>query len=199
MAVAVAVGLVALSGAAGKEGHRLAEDWTKPGVESPQLKKLFIIAIAGLTLERKHFENKFVTYLRTDRIDGVTSHSLVPHLDRIQDRAAILEALEEHGVDGAITVRLVPLDDRTEKEWSAAWNRWLGTAPRIQQLIEQTLPVPEGKTRSYGVEVALWESTGWDLIWAARTDTYRRKKLAVEAGPFVKRTLNALWDAELIR
>lgn len=186
-------------GLSGKAGHRLVQEWIDPQFEPRNFQKLFIIGIAGLTQERKHFENKFVSHLRADTFDGVTSHSIVPDLDRIENREAIVQALEEREVEGAITVRLVPLEDRTERQWGEAWTGWANSAPRIRDLIEATLPVATGEARMYGVEVALWEATNWNLVWAGRTDSYRRKELSKEAGTFVQFTLDALWEADLVR
>jgi hypothetical protein len=128
----------------------------------------------------------------------VPSHELVPQLDKVEHRTAIVVALEDMGVDGAITIRLVPLDDRTEEDWDDEWRGQTESDTRIRGLIEKTLPVPEKQAKRYGVEVALWESGGWSMIWAARTDTYKRKELEDEAAPFVQLTIAALRDAGLL-
>ena len=183
---------------AAKEDHRLVSEWTEPDFGTPRFEKIFIIGIADLTEARKQFEDKFVSHLRSRNIDGVPSHSLVPQLDRVEDRTAIVVALEDLGVDAAITVRLVPLDDQTEKEWEDAWRRQTESAPRIRSLIEESLPPPEKKAKRYGVEVALWESGDWSMVWAARSDSYKRKELTKEAAYFVELTISSLRDTGLI-
>ena len=180
------------------EEHRLVEEWNDPEFEHRRFRKLLIIGIAGLTEERKLFEGRFLSHLRSRNIDGVMSHSIVPHLDQVEDRVAIMVALEEMGVDGAITVRLVPLQDITEAAWAEDWGRQTGSDIRIRGLIEQTLPVPEKPAKRYGVEVALWDADGWDMIWAARTDTYKRRELKHEAAPFVQLTIVTLRNAGLL-
>ena len=194
----LAILCVICSGIARTEDHRLAQDWIDAEHEARRLHKLIIVCIAGLTEERKHFEDKFLTHLRGRNIDGVTSHSLVPYLDKVENRTALLVALEEEGIDGAITVRLVPLDDRSEEEWAEAWGKQAGSGIQIRDLIAETLPVPEKQARVYGVEVALWDATDWNMIWAARTDTYKRRELKNSAAPFVQRTMVALRDAALL-
>ena len=197
IALALAVLALMISGVTGKEDHRLVKEWRDPGFEIRRFHKILIIGIADLTDERKHFENKFVTHLRGKSIDGVTSHSIVPHLDKVENRDAIIAALDERGVDAAITVRLVPLDEQTETEWADAWQYKLDSDMRIRELVEQTLPIPEKRAKRYGVEVALWDADGWDRIWSARSDTYKRKELQKEAAFFVELTMNALRDAGL--
>ena len=196
---ALAIAVVALPATGDKEEHRLVDEWTHPDFESRRFEKLLIIGIADLTEERKQFENKFVSHLRGQNKDGMTSYSIVPRLDRVEDRFAILETLKAEGVDGAITVRLVPLDDRSEEEWAAGWSEWTGSAPRVRGLIEETLPVPEKKAKRYGVEVALWSSPEWGLVWAARSDSYKRGQLEGAAAPFVRLTMAALREASLLR
>jgi hypothetical protein len=191
--------MTALSGITGQVRHDLTETWIDSDFERRYLHTMFIIGIADLTQNRKNFENKFVSHLRSMDYEGVTSHSLVPHLDAIADREALVQALQDRKVEGAITVRLVSLDDRSEAEWAAAWKTWVESRPRIRGLIEETLPISEKKVKHYGIEVALWESTNWDLIWAARSDTYKRKELKDAAGNFVQRTMGELWDAGLVK
>jgi hypothetical protein len=183
---------------AAKEDHRLVSEWTEPDFGTPRFEKIFIIGIADLTEARKQFEDRFVSHLRSRNIDGVPSHGLVPQLDRVEDRTAIVVALEDLGVDAAITVRLVPLDDQTEKEWEDAWRRQTESKPRIRGLIEESLPPPEKKAKRYGVEVALWESGDWSMIWAARSDAYKRKELTKEAAYFVELTISSLRNTGLL-
>jgi hypothetical protein len=197
IAVALAALTFILPAVAVGEEHRLVEEWNDPEFEQRRFRKLLIIGIAGLTEERKLFEDRFLSHLRSRNIDGLTSHSIVPHLDKVEDRVAIIVALEEEGIDGAITVRLVPLKDMTESAWAEDWDRQTGSDIRIRGLIEQTLPVPEKPAKHYGVEVALWDANGWDMIWAARTDTYKRRELKDEAAPFVQLTIVTLRNAGL--
>jgi hypothetical protein len=179
-------------------GHKLVQTWVNPAYEGRRLQKVIVAGIAGLTEERKRFEDQFLTLLRGRTIDGITSHSIVPHLDRVEDREALIRALNEKGIEAAITIRLVRLDEQTEEEWAEAWGRQPGSGIRIRDLVEQTLPQPEKRAKHYGVEVALWEADGWTMVWAARSDVYKRKELKDAADPFVQRTMNELIDRGLL-
>jgi len=180
------------------DDHRLVQTWVNPSYEGARLTKIIVAGIAGLTEERKRFEDQFLTLLRGRKIDGITSHSIVPHLDRVEDREALIRALHDEGIEAAITVRLVRLDDRTEDEWAEAWSRQPGSGIRIRDLVEQTLPEPEKRAKRYGVEVALWEADGWTMVWAARSDAYKRKELKDAAVRFVQGTMNELIDRGLL-
>jgi hypothetical protein len=194
----VAILAVVLPSIRAADDHKLVQTWVDPAYEGRRLHKVIVVCIAGLTLERKQFEDKFLTHLRGRNIDGITSHSIVPHLDEVEDREALIRALHAKGIEGAITVRLVRLDDQTEEEWAEAWGRQPGSGIRIRDLVEQTLPVPEEDAKHYGVEVALWEADQWNMVWAARSDTYRRHELKKAAAPFVQRTMIALIDEGIL-
>ncbi len=196
--LAMAAFALALPLTSAADGHKLVQTWFDSDYEQRRLAKIIVVGIAGLTEERKQFENKFLTHLRGRNIDGITSHSIVPHLDGVEDRKALILALQEKGIEAAITIRLVRLDRQTEEEWAEAWGRQPGSAIRIRDLVEQTLPVPEEEAEHYGVEVALWDAHDWKMVWAARSDTYRRRALKKAAAPFVQRTMIALIDAGLL-
>ncbi len=189
---------VVVPGTARGDEHRLVEEWRDPQFEQRLFRKVLIIAISDVAETRHLFEDKFLTHLRGKKVDGVPSNEIVPQLDRPQERAAIIAALEEEGVDGAITVRLVPLDEIKEEGWAKEWRGQAGPDIRVRDLIEQTLPLPEKRAKHYGVEVAMWDSTDWQMIWAARTDSYKRRELSDEAASFVQFTMFALWDARLL-
>jgi len=196
--LAVAALAVVMPAIPAADGHKLMETWLDSDYRQRRLEKIIIVGIAGLTEERKQFEDKFLTHLRGRNIDGLTSHSIVPHLDQVEDREALIRTLGEKGIAGAITVRLVRLDERTEEEWAEGWGRQTGSTIRIRDLVEQTLPVPGKAAKRYGVEVALWEADGWNMVWAARSDTYKHKELKKAAAPFVQRTMIALIDEGLL-
>ena len=192
----VAVSLLISGAFAG--GHRLIERWKDTGRETGRFGKLLVIAITDDYEARRNFENKFVSQLRGIGVDGVTSHSLVAELDSVEHEEAMLRIVEDREIDGAITVRAVPLKDLSEVEWSSAWREAVRTDSDLRTLIDETLPLPEKKAKRYGVEVALWDSASRRHIWAARTDSYTRKEMRDGAGEFVQFVMRALRMAELL-
>jgi hypothetical protein len=184
--------------ATARKERRFAELWSDPAGVTKPFETIFIVGITDDTERRIAFEDKFVTRLRTHKIEGVTSHRLVPRLDEVEDREALLKELEAKGVDAAITVRVVPLKPPTEEEWSEAWNAWVRSSPLARDLILEALPASGVKAKRYGVEVALWDSSGWRLLWAARSDLYKRSQLRDDVGPFVERTIAALQEVRFL-
>ena len=129
----------------GAGGHGLVERWKDPDYEARQFGKLLVVAITDDYETRRNFENKFVSHLRGRGVDGVTSHSLVAKLDSIEDEAAIQRTVEDREIDGAITVRVVPLKELSEAEWGDGWREALEAGGDLRTLIDETLPLPEGK------------------------------------------------------
>jgi len=185
----------------GAEQRKLAERWSEPGFEGQPFRKLLVIGITSDSQARRNFENLFVSHLRGKGIECVTSYSMVADLGKIDSaqRQEILHLIDEHRIDGAISVRAVPLAKLGETEWAAQWNRDLQGNQTLRQLIEQTLPVAGKKSRRYGVEVALWGAEDWRRVWAARTDPYTRDGMREGAADFVQSVMLALDADGLIR
>jgi len=178
---------------------RVAKSWTTPDLGTGnEVKKILVVGITSNRETRRHFENRFVSHLRGRGYDGATSHSLVEDLGRIENRRVVLDKIAELGIDSAISVRLVPLADRTAKEWFEAWDAALERETTLKQLIGEALPDSETKTRWYGIEVVLWEAGSGRRLWAARTGAHTMKQLRKGAGDFVQDVLGSLKLARLL-
>jgi hypothetical protein len=192
------VTLLAAVGAGAKHRVSLDERWVDPNFQRQKFRKLLIVGISEDEEARKQFEFKFISHLRGRGIQGVTSRSLVPKLGGDLDRDGIVEELNRKGVDGAITVRVVPLKNRTKDEWAESWRAWVDRNETIRELVRKTLAEADPGARQYGVEVALWQSGKWTCIWAARTDALSRKQVNKGAGDFVQVVMDALREANLL-
>jgi hypothetical protein len=179
-------------------GHKLVQTWVDTEHARVDYRNFLVIAITDDQSARHHFEDKFVSFLRGRKVDGMTSHSLVAELSKVEDRTQILDTLAEERVDSAITVRLVPLKGSSEEEWGSLWEESLRQDATVRMLIEDTLPVSPVRSRKYGVEVALWDTTTGGRVWAARSDVYKRKELESEAGNFVNMVMDELEESRLL-
>ena len=121
-AVAAVLGLVLVVGGAKQKKdpaftHRLEDVWNDTAHQPTPFKRLLIIGITDDIDTRKQFENKFVSHLRGFGVDGVTSYSLVYDLTVVEDETEIVQAIEERNIDGAISVRVVPIDEKDVEAW----------------------------------------------------------------------------------
>ncbi len=177
---------------------QVVESWIDPNLDQGKFRKLIVICITDDQKARHRFEDKFVSHLQGRGIGGVTSHSLVPDLATIENRERILTTVAEQRIDGAISVRLVPLQGRDEAAWTVAWQKSLQEDSSLRLLIEETLPQSDIKVHRYGVEVALWEAQNRYRVWAGRTDAYTMKQLKKGAGEFVQFVVDTLKHAGLL-
>ena len=177
----------------------IVDDAVESTQKAREFKKLLIVAITDNQEVRRRFEDKFVSHLRGNGIDGVTSHSLVADLQQIENRDQIMDRIMEEKIDGAISVRVVPLEKGGDDTWHGAWAAGTQRDDNLRMLIEETLPVEPTKASRFGVEIAVWETENRYRVWAGRSDGHKLKELQEGAGGFIEYTVDALNDAGLLR
>jgi len=193
----VAAALLALPAVAAKQ-HKLVEKWTNSEFERRPFGKIVIVAITDDVEARKQFENKFVSHLRGRGVEASVSYGIAPNLTAPPSEGQVLEFIADEGVDAAISVRVVPLNDRSEAEWGVAWSEEVSGIGTLAQLVEASLPVTETKAPGYGVEASLWDTDNRLRVWSGRTNSYTRKQMRKGAGTFVQFVIDALRNEGLL-
>jgi hypothetical protein len=185
----------------GASKHRIEDRWTDPDYERKEHRKLLVIAITEDREARAIFEDRFVSHLRGKRIAGVTSRTMASDLASIDEseREQIIKSIEEQEIDGAISVRVVPLKGLDEAEWAESWKQEVRSDETLRDLIEESLPLSAQKAGKYGVEVALWDAKSGNRIWGGRTNPYTRDQMKKGAADFVQFVMYALEIEDLIK
>ena len=185
----------------GASKHKLEDRWTNPDYERREHKKLLVIAITEDREARAIFEDRFVSHLRGKSIQGVTSRTMASDLTAIDEsqREQIIKSIEEQEIDGAISVRAVPLKGQSEEDWAEAWKQEVRSGETLRQLIDESLPLSDKKSSKYGVEVALWDTKTGGLIWGGRTNSYTTKQMKKGAADFVQFVMFALEIEDLLK
>ena len=197
-AIVSALILCSVAIGADKAPPSIMESWLSPSYEG-EFHKMIVIGISDDEVVRHHFEDKFVSHLRGKGLEGVTSHSLVEDLQKIESRDQILDKIMEQEIDGAISVRVVPLEKGNEEAWHRAWAEGTEREDNLRMLIEETLPVEPTKAKLFGVEIAVWETKNRYRVWSGRSNGHKMKELQEGAGAFIGYTVDALKDAALVR
>jgi hypothetical protein len=122
----------------------------------------------------------------------------VQNLTSVEDEKAVLDAIEDQEIDGAITVRVVPLKGIGEEQWAAQWKAAVESDGTVRELIDESLPLEGQKSKQYGVEAAVWETGEGLRIWAGRTNPYTVKQMRKGSGDFVQFVMRALKGANLL-
>jgi len=179
--------------------YRLVDRWQDPG-EQRTFTKFIIVGISDVKEARNQFENNFVSQLRGRDIGATASYTIVPSLVGIDDaeRDKILRTIEQQHIDGAITVRAVPLQDVTEEQWIADWKEQIEGTGTLRELIEETLPLPGERAGKYGVELTVWDVEKRTRVWAGRTNVLNRGELRKGIPEFVRGVMNVLVYVNLV-
>jgi hypothetical protein len=192
---AVGLALFAAAVTVGASGYRLEDIRTMGDAEPHHMAKVVVVGIADDREVRNRFEDKLASNLTARGLRAIASHTVVPSLTALEDRERILATLEKEGVEGAVTVRAVGLDELGEKSWVAAWEAWIAKESTIRQLIERAIPLPPKRAKRYGIEFALWDARPGRLLWAARTGTCARKDLQSGVSDLLQLAIDGLKDA----
>jgi hypothetical protein len=177
----------------------VADQWKQPDLGPVEFRKILVVGITDDRATRNNFEGKFCSHLRAFVTECVVSNSLVPDLGHIAAEERIKAQIVDQKIDAALTVRLVPLPDGNADRWSEQWSSMLEGDRRLRALIEESLPISDGKSKHYGVDVGLWQVDGGARIWAGRSDVVSRKRLNKgKSGSFIESVIHQLRRVDLI-
>jgi len=149
----------------------LADRWMDATAARIGLHKVLIVGIAKDPRARRRFEDRLVTVLRTHDTEGVTSYSIVPDLQAPGDPEANMKTLFALRVDGVITVRLKPVDAKSEEAWAAGWRAAQQEPQRARAYVETSLREINPEADDFAAEVTLWAMGSVEpgrRIWAGR-------------------------------
>jgi hypothetical protein len=168
--------------AAGADSPALADRWKSDQGVPPSMRKVLVVGITPDVQARRRFEDRVVTLLRARGVEAITGYSIVPDLGAERDTAAVLGALFGQRVEGVITVRLRPLDDKTkEEERAAAWRASMEEPEKARDYVDAALRDFVVEAKELGAEAAYWSMDDGRRIWAGRFPGASIKRLRKQA------------------
>ena len=194
----VAPTLVAPPALADESG--LADRWMDVAAARIGLHKVLIVGIAKDPKARRRFEDRFVTVLRTHNTEGVTSYSIVPDLQAPGDPEEIMKTLFAQRVDGVITVRIKPVDAKSEEAWAAGWRAAQEEPQRARAYVEASLREINPEADDFAAEVTLWSLGSADTgrrIWAGRFSRQSIKYLRKHVNEMVQLVVDEMQYKDL--
>jgi hypothetical protein len=129
----------------------LVSQWHNPAYQSPSFKRIAVSCVDGHISIRRNCEDEFVAQLRVAGVDALPSYRSYPD-DAKLDGTKVKQMAKEAGADGALIVRSVGVEEKTEvsptyfpspgfgifgRHVSATWYGWYG-APRVHRYEEYT-------------------------------------------------------------
>ena len=91
----------------------LVSQWSNPAYESPSFKRIAVSCVDGHISIRRNCEDEFVAQLRTSGVDALPSYRSFPE-DAKLDEMKVKQMAKEAGADGALIIRAVGVEQKTE-------------------------------------------------------------------------------------
>jgi hypothetical protein len=129
----------------------LVSEWSNPAYQSSFFKRIAVSCLDGHASIRRNCEDEFVAQLRAAGLDALPSYRRLPD-DANLDESKVKQVAKDAGADGALIVRSVGVEQKTEvspnyfptpgfgifgRNVSATWYGWYG-APRVYRYQEYT-------------------------------------------------------------
>ena len=197
MALSVLTAMLFLTGCASTP--MLVSEWSNPAYKSPSFKKITVSCLDGHASIRRNCEDEFVSQLRAAKIDALPSYRGLPD-DAKLDESKVKQLAKEAGADGALIVRSVTVEQKTEvspnyfptpgfgifgRNVSATWYGWYG-APRVYRYEE------------YTSEVTLNDLTKNEVVWTGTLKTTAPENVDAAIKTYVQNVIKALNEKNLL-
>lgn len=178
----------------------LVSQWTNPAYESPSFKRIAVSCVDGHISIRRNCEDEFVAQLRAAGVDALPSYRSFPE-DAKLDETKMKQMAKEAGADGALIVRPVRVEEKTEvsptyfpspgfgifgRHVSATWYGWYG-APRVYRYEE------------YTSEATLNDLRKNEVVWSGTLKTTAPDNVDSAIKTYVGNVIGALKDKNLLR
>jgi len=177
----------------------LVSQWSNPAYESPSFKRIAVSCVDGHISIRRNCEDEFVAQLRGAGVDALPSYPSVPE-DAKLDETKLKRIAKEAGADGALIVRAVGIEEKTELSptyfptpgfgifgghVSATWYGWYG-APRVYRYEE------------YTSEATLHDLRKNEVVWTGTLKTTAPDNVDSAIKIYVDSIIKALKDKNLL-
>ena len=177
----------------------LVSQWSNPAYESPSFKRIAVSCVDGHISIRRNCEDEFVAQLRTSGVDALPSYRSFPE-DAKLDEMKVKQMAKEAGADGALIIRAVGVEQKTEvsptyfptpgfgifgRHVSATWYGWYG-APRVYRYEE------------YTSEATLNDLIKNQVVWTGALKTTAPDNVDSAIKTYVGNVIGALKDKNLL-
>jgi hypothetical protein len=177
----------------------LVSQWSNPAYESPSFKKIAVSCVDGHISIRRNCEDEFVAQLRPSGVDARPSYPSFPE-DAKLDQTKLKQIAKEAGADGALIVRAIGVEEKTElspsyfptpgfgifgRHVSATWYGWYG-APRVYRYEE------------YTSEATLSDLIRNQVVWSGTLKTTAPDNVDSAIKSYVAHVIGALKDRNFL-
>ena len=177
----------------------LVSQWNNPAYESPSFKRIAVSCVDGHISIRRNCEDEFVAQLGASGGNALPSYRSFPEAAKL-DETKVKQIAKEAGADGALIIRSVGVEQKTEvsptyfptpgfgifaRHVSATWYGWYG-APRVYRYEE------------YTSEATLNDLIKNQVVWAGTLKTTAPDNVDSAIKTYVGNVIGALKDKNLL-
>jgi len=154
--------------------------WFDPSYAGGAMKKIVVVGVGGNVANRRVFEDIFAQKLRAAGVDGIPGYTVIRDDARAAE-APFAAAVEKSGAQGALMVRLLGVDTKTQVSTTMI-SGGFGWGPYGGMYGPAWYPVTEVNQYDIAtVEASLYDVRTRRLVWAATTETLNPTSVTQEA------------------
>lgn len=175
--------------------------WRDPNYQGGKLKKVFVIGVAREETNRRLFEDKFVARLKTYGTDALSSYTIIPSKEKL-DEATVENEIKTLRVGAVLITRLVNVKKETEYVPTTRYtprsypSGWYGGYSRSYENVNSP---------GYGVgyevvslETRIYDTQTEKLIWSGLSTTVLEDSVAKAIQSVIDAIVKSLSDNQLI-
>ena len=145
--------------------------WFDPSYTGGVMKKIVVVGVGANVADRRVFEDIFAQKLGTAGVDGIPGYTVIPDDARAAE-APFSAAVEKSGAQGALMVRLLGVDTKTQVN-TMIFPGGFGWGPYGGMYGAAWYPVAQVSQYEIAtVETSLYDVRSRRLVWAATTETF---------------------------
>jgi len=145
--------------------------WFDPSYTGGVMKKIVVVGVGSNVADRRVFEDIFAQKLRIAGVDGIPGYTVIPDDARAAEAPFSL-AVEKSGAQGALMVRLLGVDTKTQV-YTTIVPGGFGWGPYGGMYGAAWYPVAQVNQYEIAtVETSLYDVRSRRLVWAATTETF---------------------------
>jgi hypothetical protein len=180
---------------------RIVNQWSNPDHGSTRFARVLVIGVSKQPSLRRAFEDEFVSRLKAEGMDAVSSYRFLPEDGQV-DEARLQEAVKQANADAVLVSRLFRVERKTDVSpgvyypppamglgfYGGYYGAWHGyyEPPRIYQY------------DIYVSETSLYDGGKNQLVWTATAQTEQPGDIDAEIKHYVDIVLKALKSRELL-
>lgn len=160
--------LVLTFSACSKNKTKLVATLDNPNFDGQPMQQVLVIGVMNNGLNRHVYEDTFVDQLKARGVDAIASHTIIPRLDEVADKAAFMAAIKSSGAPHVLLAVLMNQKQYTPKKKTQRnlENHFQYSYSSLRR------PMHENKSITVQLETSIYLAATQERLWAGSTESY---------------------------